>query len=165
MKKVKITYLLVVALVALAFVLQWEWLVYAAFAFLLVIILLNAKKATGRPLPPGMAKPFQARPPALPAAPAAPKKKKKIKRPIIIIQPPPRAQSLTHEILEESVKRSFPPFMTPQEKRRLEAERAEKEELMRLLREQSKQIAELKEEIEGVPSYKRRKRYGEDEEE
>ena len=160
----KIGYFLVVGIAALAFVLQADWLFYVAFAALLLIALVNYKKGAS-PLPAGMGSPFQARrlqtPGGFQALPL-PKKKKKIRRPIIIIQPPSHSDSVTKGVLDEAIKKSFPDFMTPQQKRQREEEQRGKAELMNLLKEQNKQIGELRDELERVPGYRRRRRESED---
>jgi hypothetical protein len=159
----KLAYVLVLGVIVIAFVLQYEWLLYVSLALLLIVVLLNYKAAASRPLPAGMAKPFQAAPPgAHGQAQALPKRKKKIRRPIIIIQPPPHAESLTRGILDESIKHSFPHFMTPQEKLKHAKEEAEREELMHLLKEQRKELKELREELEDPAAYRRKKIWGDE---
>ncbi|MFH0973571.1 MAG: hypothetical protein V1817_02160 [Candidatus Micrarchaeota archaeon] len=159
--KLKIVYALIIVIAAAAFVLQAEWLFYVAFAALLLTALAGSRSAAKRPLPAGMTAPHQIQAHGMrqiQQAPSLPKKKKKIRRPIIIVQPPAHAEGLTHGILEESVKRSLPHFMTPQEKHRQAQERAEKAELISLLREQRAELKDLRKELEHVPGYRRRSR-------
>lgn len=156
----KLVYVLVLGVIVLAFVLQYDWLFMIAFAFLLVVAALNYRRAPS--VPREMTKPFQAAPPYA-IGPTAPKKKKKIRRPIIIIQQPPRTEGVKNEIIAETMKHAFPPFMTPQHKLLRDKEQHDKDEMMRLLKEQNKQIKELKEELGDVPGYRRKHRYGEDE--
>ncbi len=160
--KTNIAYVFIVIVAAAGFLLSAEWLLYVAFAALLVAALLKFRSSPG--VPAGVAKPFQAQPPGVrgmpgaPGAPALPKRKKKIRRPIIIVQPPSHSEGLMKGILDETVKHSFPAFMTPQHKFLRDKEQREKDELMRLLREQSKQIKELKEDLEDSPGYRKRRR-------
>ena len=159
--KMKIIYALIIVIAAAALLLQAEWLLYVAFAALLLTALAGSRSAASRPLPAGMAAPHQIQAHGMRGqqmqAPGLPRKKKKIRRPIIIVQPPAHSEGLTHGILEESIKHSFPHFMTPQEKKRHADEEKEREDLMRLLREQRSELKDLRKDLEHVPGYKRRR--------
>ncbi len=169
--KTNIAYVLIILVAAAGFLLAAEWLLYVAFAALLLTALVNFKSSGqgAGALPPGMIAPRQARMQGMQSGfgqrgafdahgQPLPKKKKKIRRPIIIVQPPAHSEALTHGILEESIKHSFPHFVTPQDKRKHEAEEREKEELMRMLKEQHKEMGELRKELEHVPGYRRKRK-------
>ena len=171
--KTNIAYVFIIIVAAAGFLLAAEWLLYVAFAALLFTALVNfrsSNRAGGASgLPPGMVAPRQAQTHGGPQSGFGahgafdaygrplPKKKKKIRRPIIIVQPPAHSEALTHGILEESIKHSFPHFMTPQEKYRHEEEKHEKEELVHLLKEQREEMGELRKELEHVPGYRRKR--------
>jgi type III secretory pathway component EscV len=146
---VKASYLIAAAFIIFALASGYDWLLFAAFAFLVVVILLSARKTTSA-LPPGLAQPRQVQAPRYAAGypPSLPKKKKKIRRPIIIVQQPSHTESMTKGVLDEAIKKSFPRFMTPQEKTRFEKEEGERGELIKLLREQRDETKKLRKKMD-----------------